>query len=89
MCIPKQHVIQRNHDLLRIEPYLIGDLFEGIYRSPIDIGLAGFAQAIVADRNVKALHEALKRSRSAIHCGRLNHFVSQPTLGHRKVMNWM
>ena len=51
----QKHMINWNHNLLCRQAKLIGDLFQGINGGPIDIGLASFAQAAIADRDTKAL----------------------------------
>ena len=55
VCFRKQHKIGWDHDLFGIQPKLHRDFFHSVDGSAVDVGLTGFAQAPVADRDAEAL----------------------------------
>ena len=75
-CIEK-HVIGRQHDLLGLESQLIGDVFERVDGSAIDVGLAGLAQAAIVDTNAEAFQQTFEGGRTAVQVGALDDFRHQ------------
>jgi hypothetical protein len=71
-------VIQRRHNLLSIQPELHGNGFDSVDRGAVHIGLAGFPQASIANRQAEACEQTGKCGRTAIHVGSLYH------LGHQQ-----
>jgi hypothetical protein len=67
-----QKMIDRHHHLLSLKSKLARDLFHGVDGGSIHIRLAGLSQTPVAHWNAKALEEAFKRRRTAVH-GRCLH----------------
>src|SRR5277367_2322423 len=70
----EQHVVHGEHDLFRFHAEFVGDNFQSVNGSAIDIGLAGFAEASVVDVDTEAFEEAFEGGGSAIHVGGLDHF---------------
>src|ERR1700728_1781909 len=74
----EQKIVRGNHDLLRLESKLHGDLLHRVDRGAVHIGLAGFPQSSIAHRNPESFEQALQRCRSAIRGGGLDNFGNQP-----------
>src|SRR5580658_7081212 len=74
----EQKIVRGNHDLLRLESKLHGDLLHRVDRGSIHIGLAGFTQSSIAHRNPESFEQALQSCRSAIRGGGLDNFGNQP-----------
>ena len=73
----QEQVVDRHHDLLRLEPELHGGLLYGIDGGPIHVRLTGLAQAAVTHMDAKALEEALEGCRAAVHGRSLHHLGRQ------------
>src|SRR5262249_27663793 len=72
-------MIDRDHDLLRLEPELHRHLLDGINRGAVHVRLTGFAQATVTHMDAKAFQETLERRRATVHGGGLHHLRRQET----------
>ena len=66
-------MIDRHHHLLGVEPQALRQRLERVDRRAVDGGLAGLAQAAVADADAEALEQALERGRPAVHRRGLDH----------------
>ena len=53
----QQHVIGGQHDLLGLEPKLVGDVFQRVDGRAVDVGLASFAQAAVMDVDAESVQQ--------------------------------
>jgi hypothetical protein len=51
----QEHVVHRQHHLLRLEAELHGHLLQRVDGSAVNVGLAGFAQASVTHSDTKTL----------------------------------
>ena len=69
-------MIGGEHDLLGLEPELVGDFLDGVDGGAVDVGLAGFAQAAVIDLNIETLEQGFQCRGSTVHVGGLDN------LGH-------
>src|SRR6266545_1030199 len=56
-----QQMVERHQDLLGFQPEPVGGLFHGVDRGAVEIGLAGLAQAAVADRDAEPFEQRLER----------------------------
>jgi hypothetical protein len=67
-------VIHGHHGLFGLETQLYGDIFDGIDRRAIDVGLAGLSEAPIMRRDTKALKQAFEGGRTTVHRGGLHNF---------------
>ena len=77
-CVGLEQMLRGQHHLLRVDTELIGDCLDRVDRRTIDVGLAGFAQPSIADRNAESFQQAFQRCGSAVHRRDLD------DLGHKK-----
>ena len=63
----EEKVIERQHDLLGVEPELHRHFLDDVDRRAVDVGLTSFSQAPVADRDAEAFEQALHGRRAAVH----------------------
>jgi hypothetical protein len=71
--LAQEQVVGGDEVLLGVEAEGDGDLLEGVDRGAVDLGLAGLAQAAVADGDAVAVEQALERGGAAVHGGALDH----------------
>src|SRR5579864_6987605 len=65
-------MIGRKHDLLRLEPELVGDFFDCVYGSAVHVGLAGLAKTAIVGVDAEALEQRFERRGAAVHVGGLD-----------------
>ena len=69
----EQQVVDRHHHLLGVEAQAGAQRLQRVDRRSVDGGLAGLAQAAVADADAEPLEQALQRRGPAVHRRGLNH----------------
>jgi hypothetical protein len=71
-------VLDRHHHLLGVDAELARDVLERVDGRAVDVGLAGLAQAAVADGDAEPVEQRLERGRAAVHARGLDDLRDRP-----------
>ncbi len=83
-CFVQEDMVEREEDLLGVEPELFGDDFNRVDRRSIDVCLASLSKPAVARANVKAVKECLERRWTAVDRRRLDDFSNEESSAVQK-----
>src|SRR2546429_375024 len=82
-------MVDRHHDLIGVEAEQAGGVFQGVDGGAVDVGLACFPQAAVADVGAESAEQAGQGGRPAVHGRGLHHLGGEEAApGHASQPAW-
>src|SRR2546421_6407582 len=82
-------MVDRHHDLIGVEAEQAGGVFQGVDGGAVDVGLACFPQAAVADVGAESAEQAGQGGRPAVHGRGLHHLGGEEAApGHASQLAW-